>query len=66
MGSMKLEIKFNNFYEVSTRAGFSGTIYLGITREVSNIFYGSVLFLQSLFYSLINLLHLKGKILSPF
>ena len=43
-----------------------GTIYLGITREESHIFYGLILFLQGLFYSLLTLLHRKEKILSPF
>ena len=52
--SLKCTFRFS---EVSTRAGLGGTIYSRIMREAYNIFYGLVILMQSLFYSLFNLLH---------
>ena len=54
-GCHEVQISLSEFPEVSTRAGCGGTIYLGITREASQIFHGLILLLQGLFYSLITL-----------
>ena len=51
-----------NFSEGSTREDCGGTIYLGIMREAFYIFYGLILLLQGLFYSiLLNFVELKIK-----
>ena len=50
-----------NFSEVPTRAGCGDTIYLGITREASNIFYGLTLLLQVLCLITNNLVELKRE-----
>ena len=66
LGATKLEVHFQNFSEVLTRASCGGTIYLGITTEEYHIFYGLIILLQGIFYSLLNLLQHKGKIMIPF
>ena len=53
MGAMKFEVHLKMFSEVSTRVGYGGTIYLGITREGFHIFYGLIILLHVLFYSLL-------------
>ena len=66
LGDTKFEIHLQNFSEVLTRAVCGGTIYLGITREASQIFYVLILLLKGMFYSLLIFLHQKGKVLIPF
>ena len=66
LGATKFKVPLQNFSEVSTRAGCGGTIYLGIMREASHIFYGLILLMHIMFYELITLLHQKGEILTPF
>ena len=65
LGATKFEVHLQNFSEVSTRAGCGVTIYLGITREASHIFYNWIRLIQGLFNSLITLLHREGGILIP-
>ena len=57
LGATKFEVHLNIFSKVLTRAGHGGTIYLGIMRETSNTFYGLILSLQGLFYSLLPFLN---------
>ena len=49
VGATKFEVYLHIFSEVSTRAGCSDTIYLGITREASQIFNSSILLMQGIF-----------------
>ena len=43
------------FYKVATSSGCARAIYLGITRESYHIFYGLILLLKGIFYSLLTL-----------
>ena len=52
-GFTKFEVHLQNFPGFFTREGCCGTIYLGITRETSHIFYGLILLLKGLIYSLV-------------
>ena len=63
---MRFKVHLQNYPKVPTRAGCGGTIYLGITRESSHIFYGLIILLEGVFYSLMTSFLFKGKILSPF
>ena len=56
LGATKFEVHLQIFSDVSTRAGRAVTIYLGITKEASQIFYSLKLLLQALLYSLFILL----------
>ena len=53
LGAMKFKVHLQNISKVLTRAGCGGTIYLGIMREASHIFYGLILLLKGLFKSLL-------------
>ena len=55
LGATNFELHLLIFSKVSTRAGFGGTVYLEITREVSQVFYGFVFLLRGIFYSLVTL-----------
>ena len=57
--SLKCNCRFSS--KVSTRAGCGVAIYVGITRERYHIFYGLILLLRGLSYSLLTFLHWKGK-----
>ena len=50
-----------NFSEVSTRAEFGVTIYLGITMESYHIFYNLILLLKFFFLITSNLVALKRE-----
>ena len=50
-----------NISEVLKSSGFGVTIYLVITREAYQVFYGLIILVQGLFYSLLSLLHQKGN-----
>ena len=56
LGAMNFEVHFHHFSKAQTRAGCGVTIYLGITREAYHIFYGFILLMQDIFYSLLKLL----------
>ena len=53
LGAMKFKVHLQKYSEVSTRTGCGGTVYLGIMREASHIFYILILLLQGIFYSLL-------------
>ena len=65
LGATKFEVHFHIFSEVFTGAVYGGTLYLGIIRKSYKIFYGLILLLQGLFYSLLKLFALKRNCFEP-
>ena len=65
MGTMKFEVHFQNFLEVLKRSGCGGTIYLGITREESHIFYNLILLQQVSILLTANLVAMKRDNYDP-
>ena len=62
---MNLKVHLQNFSKFSTRAGCGGVIYLGITREAPNIFYGFVLLMKGIFLLAANIIFLKRENTEP-
>ena len=60
-GFHEVQSALAEFSKVLTRAGCVCAIYLGMTRELSCVFYELILLLKCIFYSLLTYFSEKGK-----